>query len=52
MFRNGEHYKALIPEGMNYRNEIRVREDSPSSWYVRVTQHDNHIAWSSPVWFE
>jgi len=31
---------------------MQVREDEPSNWYVRVTQQDNHIAWSSPIWFE
>jgi len=34
------------------KKEIAVKEDDPSFWYVRVTQLDNPIAWSSPVWYD
>ena len=52
LFRNTEHYKRWAPEGKTFRIDLTVREDVPSNWYVRVTQVDNHMAWSSPVWFE
>ena len=52
IFRNAKFYKRLIPDGKTFKTELTVREDEPSSWYVRVTQVDNQIAWSSPVWFE
>lgn len=27
------------------------RRDAPADWYyVRVTQHNGHLAWSSPIW--
>ena len=52
IFRNAEFHKRLVPDGKAFRTELTVREDEPSSWYVRVTQKDNQIAWSSPIWFE
>lgn len=52
IFRNADFYKRLIPDGKSFRTELKVRDDEPSNWYVRVTQKDNQIAWSSPVWFE
>jgi hypothetical protein len=32
---------------MNYKDEKDVLD-----YYLRVTQENNHIAWSSPVWLE
>ena len=30
---------------------VDQRPDAPSDWYyVRVTQHNGHLAWSSPIW--
>jgi hypothetical protein len=52
VFRNGEPYERLVPAGKALKSELKVEEDEPSFWYVRVTQVDNQIAWSSPIWFE
>ncbi len=52
VFRNGEQFESFRPDGISFSTEMQVREDEPSNWYVRVTQQDNHIAWSSPIWFE
>lgn len=52
LFRNGDPYQRFIPEGIEFRQELTVRDDEPSNWYVRVTQMDNHQAFSSPIWFE
>ncbi len=52
LFRNAEHYKRFIPTGKTFKTEFKVADEEPSNWYVRVTQLDNHLAFSSPVWFE
>lgn len=52
LFRNGEPYKRFKPEGHRFQVTELVEEDEPSNWYVRVTQLDNHVAISSPIWFE
>jgi hypothetical protein len=52
VFHNGDHYQRLVPEGKAFKGELKVDDDEPSFWYVRVTQIDNQIAYSSPVWFE
>ena len=52
VFRNGEQFERFRPDGLAFATEMQVREAEPSNWYVRVTQQDNHIAWSSPIWFE
>jgi len=52
LFRNGELYKRFFPQGKKFQTEYSVKEAEPSNWYVRVTQIDNQIAWSSPVWYE
>jgi len=52
LFRNGDLYERFKPDGIVFRSEVKVREEGPSNWYVRVTQADNHIAISSPIWFE
>lgn len=31
-------------------NDHRPPEGGPDWYYVRVTQHNGHLAWSSPVW--
>jgi hypothetical protein len=51
LFRNAEPYQTLIPQGREFRDEIVVRDDGPANWYVRATQKDNQVAYSSPVWF-
>lgn len=52
LFRNSELYRRLYPDGIEFRADWSVEDDEPSYWYVRVTQIDNHQAFSSPVWFE
>lgn len=51
LFRNAELYQRLYPNGTEFQREITVLDDAPSNWYVRVTQLDNHQAFSSPIWF-
>jgi tetratricopeptide (TPR) repeat protein len=40
--------------GQGYAQEIRYRDDSPrpaqTFYYLRVTQTDGEMAWSSPIW--
>ena len=31
-------------------NDRRKMSDSADWYYVRVTQHNGHMAWSSPIW--
>lgn len=31
-------------------HDSRPRRDEPDCYYVRVLQHNNHMAWSSPIW--
>ncbi len=52
LFRNGELYKRFIPDGKCFRTELKVKDSGPDYWYVRITQIDNHLAFSSPIWFE
>jgi hypothetical protein len=52
LIRNGEPFKRLVPVGKDFKTELTVRDEEASNWYVRVTQMDNQIAWSSPIWFE
>src|SRR5690606_931431 len=35
-----------------YQASIRWQDRSPSAdwYYVRATQHNGHLAWSSPIW--
>ncbi len=51
IFKNGDPYRLFAPDGGVFKTEVKVREEQASSWYVRVTQMDNHVAISSPVWF-
>ncbi len=52
LFRNSELYRRFYPDGIEFHNDLTVADEEPSYWYVRVTQLDNHQAFSSPVWFE
>lgn len=52
LFRNGELYKRFLPDGKSFVKELTIKEDEASNWYVRATQKDNHMAYSSPIWFE
>jgi uncharacterized protein DUF3604 len=52
VFRDGEVFRRLPAKGRSLRTEFAERDGGPSCWYVRATQLDNHVAWSSPIWFE
>lgn len=52
LFRNGDFHRRLYPKGLFFRQTLRIEDDEPSNWYVRVTQLDNQVAVSSPIWFE
>jgi hypothetical protein len=52
LFCNVQLHTRFAPCGTTFSQDITVNSDAPSVWYVRVTQCNNHIAWSSPVWFE
>ena len=51
LFRNGDIFRRFVPRSHSFRTCVIVRDAAPASWYVRVTQVDNHIAYSSPIWF-
>ncbi|OGV51673.1 MAG: hypothetical protein A2017_10115 [Lentisphaerae bacterium GWF2_44_16] len=52
LFRNGDFYKRFLPDEKMFKTEIKIDDDTPDNWYIRATQVDNHIAYSSPIWFE
>ncbi len=52
LFKNGTLHKLWPGEGMSFKTDIETDESEPGFWYARVTQLDNHVAWSSPIWFE
>jgi hypothetical protein len=52
LFRKGELYKRFIPDGKSFTTELTVKEEEASNWYVRATQKDNHMVFSSPIWFD
>jgi hypothetical protein len=56
LWKNGRMLWRWSP--VNDSKEFKVTHKDPSApyhrenwWYVRVTQADGHLAWSSPVWF-
>jgi hypothetical protein len=51
LIRCGELHTRLIPQGIFFSEEITVNDEEPSNWYLRVTQQDNHVAVSSPVFY-
>lgn len=51
VMRNGRLYRRLRPNQSSFGQEMHVVNDGPSNWYVRVVQTDNHVAYSSPIWF-
>ncbi len=52
LFRNGDVYRHFVPDGNSFKTALNIQEAGSSNWYVRVTQLDNHLAISSPIWFE
>lgn len=52
LFKNGELYKRFVPENaLTFRKEFKVEDAEPANWFVRATQENNQMAWSSAVWF-
>jgi hypothetical protein len=52
IIKNGELYKRFKPYSSEFETDLTICCDEKSNWYVRATQVDNHIAFSSPIWFE
>lgn len=52
VFRDGDLHKRYKPYARECEFEETIRDESPSSWYVRAIQVDNEIAYASPIWFE
>ena len=52
LVRNGEIVRRFVPGSPVFRQQIELEEDGPSNWYLRAVQRDNHLAYSSPIWFE
>ncbi len=52
LYRNTELIQRFLPDGKAFQTEWTIRDNGPSNWYVRATQLDNQIAFSSPIWFE
>lgn len=51
IFRDGELYRRHKPNAPCFEEKLCIDHDQSHNWYVRVTQIDNHIAYSSPIWF-
>ncbi len=53
LFKNGDLYQLFQPtDDLVFRKLVKVEDDAPSDWYVRVTQQNNQMAWSSAIWYE
>lgn len=52
LFRNGELFKRYKPTGMCFKLTDVIQDAESSNWYVRITQQDNYVAISSPIWFD
>jgi len=53
LLRNGRVFDLFVPAGgKSFKKGIKINSKGPDYWYVRVTQIDNHVAWSSPIWFD
>jgi len=52
IIRDGEIYKRFKPASLDFKIELDAYDETQAYWYVRVTQIDNHIAYSSPVFFK
>jgi hypothetical protein len=56
ILRNSEVIKNIKPteylkQTGNYVDKGVEASQTPLYYYIRVIQENNHIAWSSPVWF-
>ena len=52
LYKNGELHKRFRHNDVRFETRLSLNDSEASSWYVRVTQIDNHMAYSSPIWFE
>jgi len=52
VFKNGDLDRSFEPEGKTFSTAFKTDDPEPCNFYARVTQLDNHIAISSPIWFE
>ncbi len=52
IFRNGHSWKKYEVSGVSYSDHITFAGKPGDNWYVKVTQKDNHMAYSSPIWLE
>lgn len=52
LFHNGTRMQRFAPQGKTFQADLTHVDGQPGYYTVRVTQQDNHIAWSSPIWFE
>lgn len=50
LMKDGDLHQRFRPDGAEFRVELTETSSDPSNWYVRATQIDNHIAYSSPIW--
>ena len=42
--------RQFIGHGASIRWHDRDKRTGADWYYVRVTQHNGHMAWSSPIW--
>ena len=52
LFKNGDLYRLFLPDNdLILKKEFKIADTEFSNWYVRVTQENNQMAWSSAIWF-
>ena len=51
LLKDGEVVHRWTPSGTDIAGDHAISDDGPGWYLVRATQLDNHIAWSSPIWF-
>jgi len=52
LFKNGDLFRRFVPDDLlTFRKELKIADPEPSNWYVRVTQENNQMAWSSAIWY-
>ena len=51
IIRNGELYHRYRPDTIAFEEMLTIQDEEKAYYYVRATQFDNHIAYSSPIWF-
>lgn len=52
LFKNFELQKRFTPGSDQFDADLEIEDETPAFWHLRATQIDNHIAYSSPIWFE